>query len=32
MIRIKHEHLEIVYCAFCFEIIDYDKIEFAKNS
>ena len=32
MIRIEHEHSEIVYRAFCFKIIDYDKIEFAKNS
>ena len=31
MIRIKHEHLKIVYRAFCFEIIGYDKIEFAKK-
>ena len=31
MIRIEHEHSKIVYRVFCFKIIDYDKIEFAKN-
>ena len=31
MIRIEHGHSKIVHRAFCSKIIDYDKIEFAKN-
>ena len=32
MIPIKYKHSKIVYRAFCFKIIDYDKLEFAKAS
>ena len=32
MIRIEHEHSKIVYRAFFFKIINYEKMEFAKNS
>ena len=31
MIRIEYQHSKIVSPAFCFQIIDYDKIEFAKS-
>ena len=32
MIRIEIEHSKIVYRAFFFKIINYEKMEFAKNS